>query len=1063
MIGALFLVAAEAQSRIPVEVQPKGMQGFPIELQPGQVAEMVLHLDGGLVSVRAVGPEGQQRAALRLDLGRGARIPYVVGDGTPGMFRLEIQSLETTQPARCTLEIGAPTSSTPSLLNLRNAEDALAGAELIRRGRKADPASDALPGYAAALRLAQAAGDVPLQRLVLTQKARYLIFRKSQFQSARQALEQAIALEDHQDTAQQALAWKTMSTVLYDLGSYVAAIDAGRRSLALYRVTGDVYWQGIVLGNLSADYAEMGESAEALAAGREALQDSEQVKDSAGVVFSLSQLAGIYQRQGDFESAFQTFRQGLNWVQSIKYAPLVEAEIRNDMGLFFAELGDWPQAKEALERCLELSGNNDDPVTLEAHGVLSLVQEHSGQRKAALASDTAAIASARKLSLKREEAQILLRRASLEIKAKQQADAESDIALARTLASSLGAPTLSVAAELAWGNARLPLHPEQAGDSFRRAEASAELLGEREEQSAALAGLARAQQAEGNLAGAAASIESALTLVEHSRGSLKSRDLQVSYFAEHRRWYELAVDIAMQRDRVDPQCGYSRQAFRYTERAHARSLLDTLESTEADPNPELPEGLRERLARNRQVITEQQQKLEGAGASETRPIAEALQRAYREQDALLAEVRSSKPGKTPLSVGEPVEVSALQHQLMDAHSILLSYWVGESHSYRWVLTRERVDVKELPRREKLDAMLQPLIAGLHGRRPQPLAGEALPEFLSRSKSYAQRLDAELAQAGALLLPQLPPSTKTLLVVSDPDLESLPFTALRVQAPGGRTEYVIQRYSVLQEPSAAVALSLKQRPALERPLSVAVFADPVFSQSDPRLLRHEHFAEAPGLRLVDLPRLKSTGQEARSIAKLDPAAVEVWTGWQATPERARAAAGNASILHFATHTIHLADRSQLSGIALSMVSEQGKPADGVLWLEEIAATPMAASMVVLSACDTNRSDNRVDEGLDRLSYAFFYSGARSVLGTLWDVEDSASGGLMQRFYAGLIAKGLRSDEALRSAQLHLLADAHTRSPVLWAPFVLMGWPQSYRMAPSAKRSSAGTPVPPAQMQ
>src|SRR5207247_1629568 len=97
-------------------------------------------------------------------------------------------------------------------------------------------------------------------------KARYFIFSRSRFDDANALLEQAVVLPPADDVPQQALAWKTLSSVRYDLGKYQPAIAAGLYALDLYRQTHDLYWQGIVLGNLSSVYAEMGRAADALSA-----------------------------------------------------------------------------------------------------------------------------------------------------------------------------------------------------------------------------------------------------------------------------------------------------------------------------------------------------------------------------------------------------------------------------------------------------------------------------------------------------------------------------------------------------------------------------------------------------------------------------------------------------------------------------------------------------------------------------------------------------------------------------------------------------------------------------
>jgi hypothetical protein len=62
-----------------------------------------------------------------------------------------------------------------------------------------------------------------------------------------------------------------------------------------------------------------------VSAAKEALDDAKLEQDPAGVVYCLSQLAGLYGLQGDLQAAFRTYHEGLSWVSDISYAPLVEA------------------------------------------------------------------------------------------------------------------------------------------------------------------------------------------------------------------------------------------------------------------------------------------------------------------------------------------------------------------------------------------------------------------------------------------------------------------------------------------------------------------------------------------------------------------------------------------------------------------------------------------------------------------------------------------------------------------------------------------------------------------
>ena len=1044
-VAALRSFYAEGPST-SVELKPKQNQILPVPLEKGQVARVRLKVETGLIGIRAVLPGTKDRPVWKIDMGRGAQVSYIVGSSGEGQYGLELSSLEQEKLARVTVEIDRPTPADKDSIDLRDAEDALANAELVRsHARSALPGLDAVKSYDQALILATRLNNTPLMRLVLTQKARFLIFRQSKFEDAQALLEQAVALPPADDAPQLALAWKTLSTVRYDLGAYFAAIKASMTSLDLYRATGDLYWQGIVLGNLSSDYAELGQADEALAAAKEALHDAEQEQDAAGVVYCLAQVADLYRQQGDLESALHTFHEGLEWIGHINYAPLVEAEIQKDLGFFYAQIGDWEQASQALQRCIELEGKQNDPISLEARGILADVMQHQGRLREAVAQDTSAIEVARALALKHEESTLLLRRASAQLLLKRPADAETDIETAAKFAAELSAVPLQIEAAIISGDAQLTVDAKSAADSYRKALRLAQQTGEREQQSAALAGLARAQQRGNNLDDAATSIEAALTILEASRGNLGDRGLQVTYFAMHRSWYELAVDICMQLHAERPAKGYALLAFNYTERSRARSLLDTLYASGYSSGVPVPETLREAFARNRQAISDQQSLLGRSTEQTSGDAATRLQGLYREQEALEAEMQSSDRKLNSLLAARTLDLPLLQRQLLEDHSVLLSYWLGDSHSYRWTITSGSVLVDTLPPREELDRTILPLERMLRARRSALVPGEDIATYASRQRAYEIRLQAALGHAGEALLFRVPKTEHSIFVVGDGSLLSLPFSALRI-SDGTATSYAIRRYTFFVEPSASVAVYLKQHPAAEQPLHIAVFADPIFSRNDLRLTATPRPVPAAAGRLLfaNMPRLTDSGEEAREIVRFAPhGAVALRTGFDATPDQVRALTpSDASILHFATHTVTVAGHPEISGIALSMLDRDGKEQDGIFWLKDIYQLHLPLSLVVLSGCTTDNLDNGSGEGLNSVARAFFFSGVHSVIGSLWTVDDKATSRLMEEFYRNLLIDHKRADEALRSAQLKLLADPQTTSPAAWASFVLGGWPTTY---------------------
>ena len=97
-----------------------------------------------------------------------------------------------------------------------------------------------------------------------------------------------------------------------------------------------------------------------------------------------------------------------------------------------------------------------------------------------------------------------------------------------------------------------------------------------------------------------------------------------------------------------------------------------------------------------------------------------------------------------------------------------------------------------------------------------------------------------------------------------------------------------------------------------------------------------------------------------------------------------------------------------------------------------------AMIVLSACETGLGAQTKGEGLMSLGRAFAYSGAASVVNTLWPLHDHSAVVLMKLFYENL-DKGMNKSEALRMAKLSYLNDAGNMQahPAFWASPVLWG--------------------------
>ncbi len=138
---------------------------------------------------------------------------------------------------------------------------------------------------------------------------------------------------------------------------------------------------------------------------------------------------------------------------------------------------------------------------------------------------------------------------------------------------------------------------------------------------------------------------------------------------------------------------------------------------------------------------------------------------------------------------------------------------------------------------------------------------------------------------------------------------------------------------------------------------------------------------------------------------------------------------------------------LSGLALAGANRRGKDdlpggEDGIITAEEIAALDLSGvEWAVLSACETGVGTVRSGEGVFGLRRAFEVAGARTVIMSLWAVDDEATRDWMGALYRARFADRLATDEAVREASLRGLRMARESGdsdhPFRWAAFVATG--------------------------
>jgi CHAT domain-containing protein len=329
------------------------------------------------------------------------------------------------------------------------------------------------------------------------------------------------------------------------------------------------------------------------------------------------------------------------------------------------------------------------------------------------------------------------------------------------------------------------------------------------------------------------------------------------------------------------------------------------------------------------------------------------------------------------------------------------------------LTRDEFKYASAPGRASLQKKVRALIEKLHAAG----GGEAEAAALSRIL-IADLLDGITA--------------RRLMVLADGPLNAVPFGVLPLPRRD-HAELLIDRFVVASAPSLNLAIEAADatRPANTR---IAVVSDPVYSNNDRRLTARLNRGSTNERGALEPARLPYSAMEARSVLRtFEGSDTQSLSGFDATAPRIRALGSQPfKVLHFATHAIARQDEPYLSAVMLARYAADGSVLqDSRLTADDIARSGLRAELVVLSGCATGDGRELRGEGVLGLTYVFLANGSRSVVASLWPVEDASAARFMQAFYRAYRLSG-RASEALRTAQLQS-RDTIARST--WASFIV----------------------------
>ena len=198
-----------------------------------------------------------------------------------------------------------------------------------------------------------------------------------------------------------------------------------------------------------------------------------------------------------------------------------------------------------------------------------------------------------------------------------------------------------------------------------------------------------------------------------------------------------------------------------------------------------------------------------------------------------------------------------------------------------------------------------------------------------------------------------------------------------------------------------------------------------------LLVGDPWTETVRFKGKKIQQLPGAEKEVKMIGKI--LNVEPLTGKKAAKDQVLCKLNSVSLVHIAAHGC-----AETGEIILSpnlACSEQPKEEDFVLTMEDVLNSKLNAKLVVLSCCHSGRGKIKA-EGVVGMARAFLGAGARSVIASLWAIDDEATLEFMRHFYDNLV-NGKSASKSLHEAMKWMRESDDFNAMKYWAPFVLIG--------------------------
>lgn len=497
-------------------------------------------------------------------------------------------------------------------------------------------------------------------------------------------------------------------------------------------------------------------------------------------------------------------------------------------------------------------------------------------------------------------------------------------------------------------------------------------------------------------------------------------------------FYEQGIALCLKLAKAKADESYKKEAFRFSERSKSVLLLEAFKGTKARKISGVAAEVIAEEERLELAVSDAQQAVDDwrgrsrrsaenqAAWRQTDQNLRTVQRAYED---FLVELKRTHPDyyqlKHDLSV---IDIAALQARL-GPDQLLLEYFIGQETMYVFQLSKETYQIIERPLPLDLNVRIRAFRKSIYdyflGAKQH--SDSLLAAYGKRYRTLGYDLHQDL------IAPFVEGSSaERLTIILAGNLGLLPFEALLTKATTTdnyqEMPYLLHRFAINYCYSATLLHEMQIKEHV--PEKIFLGFSPTFDETK---ILADNYQFNP---------LKHSQEEVQEVFDLVGKMGAVFDAEQATKENFQQNCEDYCIIHIATHGVMNTQNAEQSFLAFS--TNQDSAQTPLLYVRDLYNMHLTASLVVLSACETGIGTVYKSEGIASLARGFAYAGAKSLITSLWSVNDQATAKIMRYLYQYLKA-GMPKDLALQKAKLEFLKTSNplTAHPFLWSAFVQIG--------------------------